>query len=54
MELTEKIRNKILSGQITISELARILGIARKTIYSRLKGETEWKKLEVEKLAKLN
>lgn len=52
MNLTDKIKLKIMSGQLTISEIARLLDITRPTVYSRLKSGN-WKKLEVVELNKL-
>lgn len=51
MNLTDKIKLKIMSGQLTISEIARLLDITRPTVYSRLKNNN-WKKLEVVELNK--
>ena len=46
---TDKIKLKIMSRQLTISEIARLLDITRPTVYSRLKSGN-WKKLEVVEL----
>lgn len=46
MNITDKVKLKIISGQLTISEIARLLGITRPTVYERLRS-SNWKKLEL-------
>jgi predicted DNA-binding transcriptional regulator AlpA len=52
MNLTEKILQLIESKKITKTELSKMLGVSRPTIYERLQKKN-WKKLEKLELSKI-
>lgn len=52
MNLAKEIQKKIDAGQITITELSKILDVTRNTIYKRLKDD-KWKRPQKEILFKL-